>query len=106
MVTDDWKYAYSAGDDVEFLFDRRNDPQETQNVANLPLTEQVQAAVKRVLLDHLRDVGEDSAVDGNQWKRYPEWKQPVEPIIGQRVYDHPWADLHIPGYSDDTDSLC
>ena len=106
VVTDDWKYAYSAGDDVEFLFDRRNDPQETQNVANLPLTEQVQAALKRVLLDHLRDVGEGSAVDGNQWKRYPEWKQPVEPIIGQRVYDHPWADLHIPGYSDDTDSLC
>ena len=100
VVTDDWKYAYSAGDDIEFLFDRRRDPRETQNVANLPLTEAVQASLKRRLLEHLRSVGEVSAVDGDQWRRYPDWKPPVSPIIGQRVYDHPWADLRIPGYSD------
>ena len=100
VVTDEWKYAYSAGDNIEFLFDRRNDPLETQNVANMPLTDGKQAALKRTLLEHLRNVGEDSAVDGDDWKRY-DWTPPVSPIIGQRVYDHPWADLHIPGYSEE-----
>ncbi len=98
-MIDDWKYAYSAGDDVEYLFDRRNDPKETVNVANMPLSDDVQARLKRMLLDHLVRVGEDSAVDGDDWKRY-DWKPPADPIIGQRVYDHPWADLRIPGYSD------
>lgn len=99
VVTDKWKYAYSAGDDLEFLFDRRNDPLETQNVANMPMTDDAQVSLKHILLKHLRSVGEDSAVEGDDWKRY-DWTPPVSPIIGQRIYDHPWADLHIPGYSE------
>jgi arylsulfatase A-like enzyme len=103
VVTDDWKYAYSAGDDVEFLFDRRNDPLETRNVADMPMTDGIQASLRCVLQEHLQEVGEDSAVDGTDWRRYPDWKPPASPIIGQRVYDHPWADLYIPGYSEPRD---
>jgi arylsulfatase A-like enzyme len=101
VVTDEWKYAYSAGDDVEFLFDRKREPLETQSVASLPLTYTKQATLKRILLGHLRAVGETTAVDGDDWRRYPEWRQPLTPIVGQRVYDHPWADLSIPGYTDE-----
>ena len=100
VVNNRWKYAYSAGDDREFLFDRRHDPMETQNVADLPLTDASQAAMKRILIEHLRGIGESSAIEGKGWRRYPDWKPPASPIVGQRVYDHPWADLHIPGYSE------
>ena len=99
MVTDEWKYAYSAGDDREILFNRRNDILETQNVANMPLTDVIQASLKQVLLKHLDEVGETTAGNGADWRRYPNWTPPTSPIVGQRVYDHPWSDLHIPGYS-------
>ena len=101
VVTDDWKYAFSAGDDREFLFDRRNDPRETQNIADMPMTDSIQSALRRQLQTHLRSVGETTALEGEAWKRYPEWKLPASPIIGQRVYTHPWADLRIPGYTEE-----
>jgi len=102
VVTDDWKYAWSAGDDREFLFDRRHDPRETQNVADMPMTDDIQAELRRQLQTHLRSVGEETALEGDDWNRYPHWKLPASPIIGQRVYTHPWADLTIPGYSEES----
>lgn len=99
VVTDEWKYAYSTGDDREFLFNRHNDILETQNVANMPLTDAIQASLKQVLLKHLGEVGETTAGNGADWRRYPNWTPPTSPIVGQRVYDHPWSNLHIPGYS-------
>ena len=99
-VTEHCKYAYSAGDDREFLFDRTQDPLETRNVADMPLTEAAQQTMKRALIEHLRTMGETSALDGDDWQRFPNWTPPVSPIVGQRVYDHPWADLSIPGYTD------
>ncbi len=101
VACDRWKYAYSAGDDKEYLFDRRSDPHETQNIADMPLTDPIVAQLKPVLIEHLRTAGESTAVDGDDWRRYPGWKPPRSPIVGQRVYDHPWADLHIPGYSNE-----
>ena len=98
-VTEDWKYAYSAGDDREFLFDRGQDPLETRNVADMPLTEARQEMMKRALIEHLQEMGETSAIEGDDWRRYPDWTPPMSPIVGQRVYDHPWADLSIPGYT-------
>jgi hypothetical protein len=67
----------------------------------MPLTDPIVAQLKPVLIEHLRTAGESTAVDGDDWRRYPGWKPPRSPIVGQRVYDHPWADLHIPGYSNE-----
>ncbi|MDP7743381.1 MAG: sulfatase-like hydrolase/transferase [Lentisphaeria bacterium] len=101
VVNDRWKYAYSAGDDKAFLFDRRQDPQETNNVADMPMTNAIQEEMKAVLLRQLNECGETTAADGDDWRRYPDWQPPTSPVVGQRVYHHQWAEHSIPGYTDD-----
>lgn len=43
-----WKYFYSAAEQREFLFDRINDPDETRNLANLSLSADAKAEMKRL----------------------------------------------------------
>jgi len=99
-----WKYAYSAPDQREFLFDRKKDPTETHDligVCNQPEWPSSQAAtdMRDQLITHLREAGQTDAVDGNGWKSHPIQSLPENPD-GALVYqDHPWADQSIPGYS-------
>jgi hypothetical protein len=56
--------------------------------------------MRSALLDHLRSGGEDTAVDGDGWRRYPPMSMPANPdaLLGHQ--DAPWADTSIPGYTD------
>jgi len=95
-----WKYAYSAPDDQEFLFDRVQDPQESRNHAGVVGYTGAQRQMKEALIAFLRDAGETDALDGDTWKVYPRKALPRNPDAGLLVQDHAWAETDIPGYTD------
>lgn len=74
IVSEKWKYIYSAGDQREFLFDRINDPRETLNKAGTPILGTIQSKLKNMLLDYLRKAGAKEAYikteQGLDWKEY------------------------------------
>ena len=101
-----YKYFYSAADDEEFLYDRRQDPLETRRLPGKPFRAEAQAEIRSALLGFLRDTGHDAAyvesADGSlDWRRYEAPRgTPRCPDGGLIVQDHPWADQHIAGYTD------
>ncbi len=101
-----WKYVYSAPDRREFLFDRQRDPGETHDLADATWqpewpTSQAQSTLRQALLGWLRDQGEDAALDGDRFKVYPKPDWSDNPDAHLFYQDHPWADQHVPCYSDD-----
>jgi arylsulfatase len=98
-VTTRWKYAYSAADDQEFLFDRVGDPQETRNRAGLPFCRAPLAELRQLMLQELRTAGEVGGLAGDSWKVFPRLSMPVDPDSGLLIQDQPWADTSIPGYN-------
>lgn len=105
-VGNDWKYVYSAGDDREFLFDRRTDPQDTRNLAGLGLVEKEKAAIKKVLLQYLLSVGAKEAFVETEncldWRPYPLCDESYlhNPDAGLIIQDHDNLVLNEPGYTD------
>ncbi|MCE9592481.1 MAG: sulfatase-like hydrolase/transferase [Planctomycetes bacterium] len=96
-VTPKWKYAYSAADGREYLFDRGIDRPDSRNLAGLPSWPDGAAEAKRLLIEHLR--GDAEALDGDHWREHPRREVPVDPDAGLIFQDHKWADQRIPGYS-------
>lgn len=79
-VSTDWKYFYSAPDDKEFLFDRTNDREEMHNLAGEPAAAEPRSLMRRRVIEQLRACGEDRAVDGDDWRRYPHQEVPTMPV--------------------------
>ena len=98
-VTERWKYAYSAADQQEFLFDRHTDPLETRNRAGLPFVQHELETMRRLLVDELRAAGEAAALDGERWQVYPRLSMAPDPDTGLLVQDHPWAAVDLPAYT-------
>jgi hypothetical protein len=96
-----WKYVYSAPDHKEFLFDRLTDPLETRNRAGLVLCRHELAAMRKALMDHLRDGGETGGLtpDG-QWREFPPQTLPDDPDALLLIQDHAWPETRLPGYTD------
>ncbi len=99
IVTDTWKYAYSAGDQREYLFDRKNDPQETRNRAGLVFLRDERQNLKQRLIDFLSDDPHADLLDNNDFKQYPLLCEDSDPDTGLLIQDHPWADTKIEGYN-------
>lgn len=100
-VTRRWKYAYSAPDNQEYLFDRLVDPRETRNRAGAPSTRKVLRDLRDQTIQWLASGGETAAVDGNRWRVYPRLEVPEAPDAGLLVQDPPDFALSLPGYTDD-----
>ncbi len=100
MVTGRWKYAYSAPDHKEFLFDRLVDPLETRNRAGLPSTGSVLEEMRARTIAWLAQGGETAAFEGNEWKTYPRLDVSDDPDAGLLVQDRPGFVLDLPGYTD------
>jgi len=98
-VTPRWKYAYSAPDDKEFLFDRVMDPQETRNRAGLRMTQAALKALREKTMDWLRSGGETDGLDGEHWRRIPAPEISDDPDTGLLIQDSGWRDLDLPGYT-------
>jgi len=99
-VTDDWKFAYSAPDQREFLFNRKDDPQETRDFARDADCQSVLEQMRARTIAWLKSGGEDAAYDGDQWKVYPKLDVPADPNEGLIQQDRPGYVLDLPGYTD------
>jgi len=99
-VTREWKYAYSAPDNREFLFDRLADPDETCSHADAPSCKDALGDMRQRMMECLRSGGETAALDGDDWKIYPHLDVDPNPDAGLLVQDAPGADYSIPGYTD------
>ena len=99
-VTNDWKYAYSAPDRREFLFDRRHDPAESRNAADDDATQAMLETLRLQTINWLREGGEEAACDGDQWKCYPRLEVPEDPDVGLITQDRRGYVLDLPGYTD------
>ncbi|MFA6816773.1 MAG: sulfatase-like hydrolase/transferase [Lentisphaeria bacterium] len=104
-VTEKWKYFYSAGDDREFLFDRKEDPQELSNKAQDPSFQKMKQQQKSCLLGYLKSakrtdayIETESSLD---WKKYPRWDGSylADPDNGLLLQDHSLNTLNLPGYT-------
>ncbi len=98
-VTREWKYIYSAADDKEFLFDRRKDPKEHRNLAEVELCQDVKHTMKRRLTAHLTEGGETYGLTGTgEWKSFPKLEINSDPYAGLLIQDDytPWADMSLP----------
>jgi arylsulfatase A-like enzyme len=99
-VTDRWKYAYSAPDNREFLFDRIGDPHETRNRAEVQFLAQEQADMRSLLIDHLTEGGETENIENGSWRKTPLLKIDANPDALLRTVEHGLVDMTIPGYRD------
>lgn len=100
MVTHEWKYAYSAPDDKEFLFDRKNDPTETRNFAGDADKQAVLERMRNATIQWLKQGGEVTAYEGDGWKKYPKLEVSPDPSEGLITQDRPGFRLELPGYTD------
>lgn len=100
MATDrNWKYIYSAADHKEWLFDLVKDPFEIENRIDdseyaAPLKRLKQACIKRFQID-----GYTEALDGDDWKHFPETELPMQYTDDGLLFQDP------EGLEKDIDSL-
>jgi choline-sulfatase len=100
------KYVYSAGDQAEFFFERREDAQEVVNLADAPDFTGLRKRMKNTLLDYLESVGAREAVVPRHaalaWHAYPRLDESYleDPDAGLLVQDYPSYPTVLPGYSD------
>ncbi|HUT75411.1 MAG TPA: sulfatase-like hydrolase/transferase [Armatimonadota bacterium] len=99
IVGERWKYAYSAPDNREYLFDRQQDPLESRNLAEVHFAEAARRQMREQIIGYLRSAGEADALDGDDWRTYPRHQMPANPDAGLLVQDTPWADTRIDGYT-------
>ena len=99
-MTERWKYAYSAPDQQEYLFDSMVDPLETRNRAGLPTTREILKTLREQTITFFVEGGETHAAEGNQWKVYPRKDLPSDPDSGFLTQDRPGYILDLPGYTD------
>ena len=74
-VSRDFKYVYSAGERLEFYFDRQNDPRELQNLAVSHPAHPGVSAARENLLTYLWQCGMREAVSTSgqalSWRAWP-----------------------------------
>ena len=106
IVSREWKYFYSAGEDKEYLFDRLNDPQEADNKAEDSASQLVKKELKQALLEYLQSVNAEDTVDSSggelDWQKYPKLDESYleDPDASLLFQDHDAFVLERSGYTD------
>lgn len=106
IVSREWKYFYSVGENKEYLFDRLNDPQEADNKAEDSSVQLIKNELKKSLLEYLESENASEAIDntdGNlDWKNYPKMDESYldDPEANLLIQDHDAFTLEKAGYTD------
>jgi len=96
-VSKHWKMMYSAPDNRALLFDRLNDPMETTD--QIGQNQEAEDKMKSALVTFLQEKNETAALDGDDFKIYPQKTIPTDPDADLIIQDHPWANQTIEGYT-------
>ncbi len=76
LTDGEWKYIYFGGEDSEQLFDLKNDPGETRNLAAAPAHAATLAEWRGRLVAHLAERGAPYVVDGKLQKHANKLRSP------------------------------
>ena len=97
-----FKYAYSAPDRREFLFDRQQDPDEFRNRAGLTFCRSDLEEMRGRLVEHYEGSISEAPFEDGVWKPYPQPEFPRDPDAGLLIQDPEWSLSYqaIPGYTD------
>ncbi|NLC45529.1 MAG: hypothetical protein GX766_00040 [Firmicutes bacterium] len=91
IVNRRWKYIYSAPDNKELLFDRKNDPEETRNRAYNPLYREAAERMRSQLISYFQKEGYTKPLSGNSWREYPPLSIPEDPDALLLMQDPEWS---------------
>jgi arylsulfatase A-like enzyme len=102
IVSERWKYIWSAVDHKELLFDRLVDPLETRNRAQNILCQDVVTELRKRLQQHLRTMpGHPAYLNESGWIKEERFTPPTDPDAGLICQDPPCFldNIRLPGYS-------
>lgn len=102
MVTEQFKYIYSAPDRKEWLFDLATDPEETRNKAQNPLFIHQTKAMRERLVTLLAANGDTEMLDGDGFRQYPRQEFTTDVDAMLLFQDPPSSIPHIEGYERST----
>jgi len=95
-VTDRWKFAWSAPDQREFLFDRSEQP-EQGNRSQTPAGRKVAAVLSRTVRERASRHPSSAALDAcENWQCHPVKMMPADPDAGQFYQDPPHCKPALP----------
>ncbi len=106
LLTNEYKYIYSAADRQEWLFRRMPGRLDERSLAGNPGYGRTLNAYRKRLIEWFRDDGYEVPLDGNRWRDFPPPVEPENPDAGQLFQDgRSVSDQFPPGYSPNVDTL-
>ena len=71
LLTDEYKYIYSAADRQEWLFRRLQGSLDDRNLAGNPAYGRILNTYRQRLIEWFREDGYELPLDGNKWRDFP-----------------------------------
>ena len=106
LLTDEYKYIYSAADRQEWLFRRLQGRLDDRNLAGNPAYGRILNTYRQRLIEWFREDGYELPLDGNKWRDFPPPVEPENPDAGQLFQDGRSVSDQFPsGYSPHIDPL-
>jgi arylsulfatase A-like enzyme len=100
LMTDDWKYYYSAPDGREWLLRRGPGLTDERNLAGNAAYESTLADLRRRLIEWFRADGYEAPLDGESWRTFERRAVPASTDAWQLFQEGaPVDDLFPPGYA-------
>ena len=87
LLTNEYKYIYSAADRQEWLFSRIQGRLDERNLAGNPGYGRTLNAYRKRLIEWFRSDGYEVPLDGNKWRDFPPPLEPENPDAGQLFQD-------------------
>ncbi|MCY4567629.1 MAG: sulfatase-like hydrolase/transferase, partial [Candidatus Poribacteria bacterium] len=106
LLTEEYKYIFSAADRKEWLFRRLRGRLDDRNLAGNPAYSRVLNTYRQRLIEWFREDGYELPLDGNKWRDFPSPVEPENPDAGQLFQDGRSVSDQFPsGYSPHIDPL-
>ena len=106
LLTDEYKYIYSAADRQEWLFRRSPGKLDERSLVGNPASGRILNDYRKRLIEWLREDGYELPLDGDKWRDFPPPVEPDNPDASQLFQDgRSVSDQFPPGYSPNVDTL-
>ena len=106
LLTEGYKYIYSAADRKEWLFRRLQGRLDDRSLAGNPAYSGILNTYRQRLIERFREDGYERPLDGDKWRDFPAPVEPENPDAGQLFQDGRSVSDQFPsGYSPHIDPL-